>query len=45
MSSAALYLEVKGPVCISDHSPPSNAKIKNGGAIPPLFYTSSIHDA
>jgi hypothetical protein len=28
--------EVKRPVRESDHSPPSSAEVKNGGAIPPL---------
>jgi hypothetical protein len=31
----------KSPGREADHSPPSNAKVKNGGAIPPLPYTSS----
>jgi hypothetical protein len=29
----------------ADHSPPSNAEVKNGGAIPPLSHTSSQHSA
>jgi hypothetical protein len=31
----ALSLEVKWQGSEADHSPPSNAKVKNGGAIPP----------
>jgi hypothetical protein len=26
-----------------DHSPQSNAEVRNGGAIPPVFHTSSWH--
>jgi hypothetical protein len=29
----------------ADHSPPSNAEVKNGGAIPPLSHVSSWHSA
>jgi hypothetical protein len=29
----------------ADHSPPSNAEVKNGGAIPPLSHISSYHSA
>jgi hypothetical protein len=29
----------------ADHSPPSCANVKNGGAIPPLPLTSSWHGA
>jgi hypothetical protein len=29
----------------ADKSPPSSAKVKNGGSIPPLPYISSGHDA
>jgi hypothetical protein len=29
----------------ADHSPPSSAEVKNGGAIPPLPHTSSWHGA
>jgi hypothetical protein len=32
----AISPEVKWPGCEADHSPPSNAKVKNGGAIHPL---------
>jgi hypothetical protein len=39
---AALSLRLKRPGSESDHSPPSSAEIKNGGAIPPLPYTSSL---
>jgi hypothetical protein len=27
--------------CLADHSPPSSAEVKNGGAIPPLPHKSS----
>jgi hypothetical protein len=36
-----LSLGVKRPVRETDHSPPTNAVVKNGGAIPPLRYTYS----
>jgi hypothetical protein len=29
----------------ADHSPPSNAEVKNGGAIPPLPHMPSWHSA
>jgi hypothetical protein len=32
---------VKWPECEADHSHPSSAKVKNGGAIPPLYRMSS----
>jgi hypothetical protein len=32
---------VKRPGCEADHSPPSSAEVKNGGAIPPLPHMSS----
>jgi hypothetical protein len=31
--------------CQADHSPPSSAEVKNGGAIPPLPYLSPWHIA
>jgi hypothetical protein len=31
--------------CESDHSPPSSAKVKNGGDILPLPHTFSCHGA
>jgi hypothetical protein len=34
---------VKRPRLEADHLPPSNAKVKNGGAIHPLSYTFSWH--
>jgi hypothetical protein len=37
----ALSQRVKRLGCEADHSPPSNADAKNGGAIPPLPHTSS----
>jgi hypothetical protein len=36
---------VEQPGCEADHSPPSSAKVKNGGAIPPLPHKSSHHSA
>jgi hypothetical protein len=32
----AVYPGVKRPACEADHSPPSSADVRNGGAIPPL---------
>jgi hypothetical protein len=29
----------------ADHSPPSSAEVKNGGAIPPFLHMLSWHDA
>jgi hypothetical protein len=40
---AILSTRVKKPGRESDHSPPSTAKVKNGGAIPPLTHTSLWH--
>jgi hypothetical protein len=37
----AVSLGVKGPRLEADHSPPTSTEVKNGGAIPPLSYTSS----
>jgi hypothetical protein len=36
---------IKRPGHDADHSPASNAEVKNGGAIPPLPHTSSWRDA
>jgi hypothetical protein len=36
---------VKRPGREADHSPPSSAKVKKGGAIHPLPHTSSYHIA
>jgi hypothetical protein len=36
----ALSPGVKWPGCEADHSPPSNAKMKNGGTIHPLHHSS-----
>jgi hypothetical protein len=41
----ALSLEVKRQGHEADHSPPSNAEVKNGGAIPPVLHMSSWHNA
>jgi hypothetical protein len=38
-------LWVKQPGCKADHSPPSGAEIKNGGAVLPLIHVSSWHIA
>jgi hypothetical protein len=40
-----LFLEVKLPDFEADHSPPSSAEVKNGGAILPLPYKSSWRGA
>jgi hypothetical protein len=40
-----ISLEVKLPGSEFDHSSPSNTEVKNGGAIPPLPYTSSWRGA
>jgi hypothetical protein len=37
----ALFMLVKRPGPEADHSPPSSAEVKNGGAISPLPHTSS----
>jgi hypothetical protein len=39
----AFSLGVKWLGCEADHSPPSSAEVKNGGAVPPLPSTSSWH--
>jgi hypothetical protein len=41
----ALPAEVKRQGHVADHSPPSNAEVKNGGAIPPLPYMFSWRGA
>jgi hypothetical protein len=43
MGSGALSLGVKRRGRKGDHSPSSNAKVRNGGAVPPLLH--SFHDA
>jgi hypothetical protein len=39
----ALSPGVKRQGSVADHSPPSSAEVKNGGAIPPLPHMSSWH--
>jgi hypothetical protein len=39
------YLRVTRPGREADHSPPSSAEVKNGGAVPPLLHMSSWHGA
>jgi hypothetical protein len=39
----AIFPGVERPGDETDHSPPTSAKVKNGGAIPPLPYTSLWH--
>jgi hypothetical protein len=41
----ALSLGIKQSGRKTDHSPPSSADVKNGGAIPLLLHTSSWRDA
>jgi hypothetical protein len=41
----AFFLGVKLSGREAGHSPPSSAKVKNGGAIPSLFHTSSWRGA
>jgi hypothetical protein len=36
-----LFSGIKRPGREVDHSPPSNAEVKNGGAIPPFLHTRS----
>jgi hypothetical protein len=43
--AGALFPGVKRPGREADHSPPSSAEVKNGGAVPPLPYTSSWRGA
>jgi hypothetical protein len=45
LSPWGLSSEIKRPGHESDHSPPSSAKFKNAGAIPPSPYMSSLHNA
>jgi hypothetical protein len=44
---ASCLMGARGALCggEADHSPPSGAKVKNGGAVPPLPLTSSWHGA
>jgi hypothetical protein len=39
----ALSPGVKRPVCVADHSPPSDAEVKNDGSMPPLPRKCSWH--
>jgi hypothetical protein len=41
----AISQVVKRPGRVADHSPPSSADVKNGGAITPLFHMSNWHSA
>jgi hypothetical protein len=41
----AISLGVKRPGREPDHSPPSSAEVKNGGAIPPFPHMSLWHSA
>jgi hypothetical protein len=45
VGTGALSPGVKWQGCEADHSPQSSAKVKNGGAIPPLLHMSSWHNA
>jgi hypothetical protein len=45
MVAGALYLGLKRPRREADHSPPSSAEVKNGGAMPPFSNMSSWHSA
>jgi hypothetical protein len=45
MSIGALSLEGKRQGSEADHSPPSSAKVKNDGAIPPLSHMFSWRGA
>jgi hypothetical protein len=45
MGTGALSPAVKRPGGEVGHSPPSSAKVKNGGALPPLPNTSSWRGA
>jgi hypothetical protein len=45
MDKGAFSPAVKHPGCEADYSPPSNAKVKNGGAIPPVPRISSWRGA
>jgi hypothetical protein len=39
----ALSSGVKPPGLETDHSPPSSAEDKNGGAIPPVLHGETLH--
>jgi hypothetical protein len=41
MITRGTFPEVKQPRREADHSPPSSAEVKTGGAIPPLFHMTS----
>jgi hypothetical protein len=41
----ALFLRIRQPCREADHSPPSSAEVKHGGAIPPLPHTPSWRSA
>jgi hypothetical protein len=43
VSNGEISLEVKWPGHKADHSPPSSAEVKNGGAIPPHPHMSLCH--
>jgi hypothetical protein len=45
MSIGAFSPAVKWPGCEADHSPPSSAEIKNGGAVSSVLHTSSWRGA
>jgi hypothetical protein len=45
MGTGTLSFEVNQPGLELGNSPPSNAKVKNGGNIPPLSHTSSWRSA
>jgi hypothetical protein len=40
---ASYQMGIKRPGREADHSPPSSAEVKNGGALPPLPHMSSWH--
>jgi hypothetical protein len=42
MGTGGSFPGVKPPKSKPENSPPSNAEVKNGGAIPPLPHTSSL---
>jgi hypothetical protein len=41
MGTGGVLLGDKVAGCEADHSPPTNAEVQNGGAIPPLLHTPS----
>jgi hypothetical protein len=45
MDTGAHSPEAKRPGRVADHSPPSSAEIKNGGAMPPFPHMSSWRGA